>query len=226
MRINKLSTDKSQLAGEGSASLRVGQIVDCASFRPSPRMLFHGTPVHPDQMGKFVLARQAQHHIGEQRINHGPQPAVSTSSDLVFPAIRSLLHEGHKDVGQDFPIILNRLEDNQGRPFIFTAAELVKHLATQKSKGFVYATASPPAGAAPFDERADLAEWRIPESMRWDWVGCTTVADFPPDLLVVDAPAAETQTFLDAFIQSNTPPLELSKRLGITVMHFVDYGTR
>lgn len=178
-------------------------------------------------MGKFIRPQQAQHRINGQCINHGPQAAVSASSDLVFPVIRSLLHDAHAALdGQGFPIILNRMEDGKGHPAIFTLAAVIEKLADKQSEGFIFANVLPPANAEPFEERSDLAEWRVPGEMSWDWVGRTTIEDLPSQLLVIDAPETEAQEFLDIFTQSTLSPLELSVKLGVAVMGFTDYRHR
>jgi len=207
------------------AVLEVGARVDCAAFLPNKEpTLFHGTPIDPDTMGDVIRPHKAQSRRNGSLVNHGPAAAISTSTTLRFPCIRSLLHDNHPDLTRrEFYPLLSRRTDAGGKPYIFTSAGALEILSYNKSAGFIYANSESPITAAPFEEREDLAEWRVPEPMTWEWVGRTSVRDLPEDLLVVDAASDRAKEFLDLLPLSYDHPLSMSKDNGIAVVDFATW---
>jgi hypothetical protein len=195
-------------------------IVDYSTLRaPQTIRLFHGTPVRPEDMGACIQPVQARTSTSHGRvIDHGPRPAVSTSTNCWFPAIRSLLHPKHVDfVGVELYPLLSRGANAAQAAYIFTAAAAIQRMVERQSQGFVYGSERLPACAERFASRKDLAEWRVYEPLVWDWAVTSSVYDLPPDLLVIDADESTAREFIRRFTASNTPPLELSVTLGMTV---------
>lgn len=184
--------------------------------------LFHGSPIGPEAMGDIIQPHQAKTRIKGALIDHGPRSAVSTSSTLDFPITRSLLHDRHPAFKGSPPFpILSRKANLNGEAYIFTAAEVLRHLHDNEAQGFVYASHHPPDSAAPFVGREDLAEWRVPEPLRWDWVGRTTIDDLPENILVIDSSEEAARTFLDEVPERSEHPFELSRHMGVLVSRLV-----
>lgn len=91
-------------------------------------------------------------------------------------------------------------------------------LIEQELKGFIYGNEKIPDAAECFSERKDLAEWRVPAEVRWDWTAATTYHDLPEDLLVIDAASADAREFVKRFETSETKPLELAHSMGVSVI--------
>lgn len=189
---------------------------------------YHGTPVSPDQMGEMIQTRQprTQIRVAEASINHGAGPAVCTSVSLRFPVLRSLLHDNHPSLTDwNYHLTLHRRINALEQSYIFTAAEVLRRLVEDRAVGYVYAIHNAPASAAPYHERADLDEWRIPEDTRWDLVMRTTVHDLPGSLLVMDTGLDDTRTFFDALAHTTDHPLQLAADKKVPVLPFRQWQT-
>ena len=206
-----------------SQIIHVGDKIDPASPPAESKFkLCHGTPVDPDTMGDYIKPNQAKTTIvpmGQEKIqvNHG-HPAVSTSSTLDFPSIRSLLHPKQPALeGKEFDCHRRVV---QGKSYMITSAKSLHTLLDNNVGGFVYASLHPPDSAEPFPGREDLAEWRVPEALEWDWVAKTSITDLPNGLMVVDAPREVMHGYLDSVLKSDTTPEAFGQRVGVTVYDF------
>ena len=180
--------------------------------------LFHGTLVSPDVMGEFIVPTQAITGKSDgTKINHGPRAAVSASTTLRFPIIRSLLHNKRGEFKGDFYPLLSRVANAANEPYIFTSATALGILIGQELKGFIYGNEKLPDTAECFTERIDLAEQRVPEKVRWDWVATTTHRDLPENLLVIDAVSNDAREFIQDFEVSEADPIDLAHTLGVSV---------
>ena len=179
---------------------------------------FHGTHIHPDTMGEFIVPAQAiTGRPDGTQVNHGPRAAVSVSTTLDFPAIRSLLHNKRSEFKGNFYPLLSRIANALNEPYIFTSATALDILIEQELKGFIFGNEKLPDKAERFTERKDLAEWRIPAEVRWDWAAITTHRDLPENLLVIDAGSDDAREFIQRFEASVTDPLDLAHSLGVSV---------
>jgi hypothetical protein len=180
--------------------------------------LFHGTPVSPELMGEFIVPAQAITGKSDgTKVNHGSEATVSASTTLNFPIIRSLLHNKRNEFRGNFYPLLARVANAANEPYIFTSATALDILVKQGLKGFVYGNGQLPDTAECFTERIDLAEYRDPEKIRWDWAATTTHRDLPGNLHVIGAKNDDAREFVKRFEMSEAEPLDLAHTLGICV---------
>lgn len=209
-----------QEGGDDLVLPKVGDLINCATYQaPTPRALYHGSPIAPDELGPQIDPRLAVFFFKGQRIAHGEHSVVSMSSTLGFPVIRSLIHYDHPDMPDNgFHLDLSRRLNRAQQPFFFTSVETVEQL--RDSHGYVYGANHPPTSAKPYAERQEIDEWRVPEPVVWDWAGRVTLHDFPASLLVVDGDHEQIDTFIEAFEASMEHPLTVGQETGVNVQYW------
>ena len=187
--------------------------------------LIHGTPVDPVQMGSHILPFQAMTGTlkpGEV-VEHGHK-AVSVSKTLRFPTIRSLLHPQHPDfLDVELYPLLSRITNAAQQAHIFTSSRAIQRIREQKSQGYIYISEAAPPSTICFNDREDIAEWRVPEPLYWDWATSTSAEDLPADLLVIKENDRDAREFIARFAESEKSPLATAQSMGVAVMKLADY---
>ena len=192
------------------------------------RRVYHGSPVSPEQMGKYIHPVQARsgRKAGE-RVAHGIM-AISTSKHPYFPIIRALIHNQRTDLaeaGERSYLICT--SNKKGDRHAFTPTCVYDLLESQQSIGYLFGIEQPPVATSiqfePVVYRGHFDEVRIVEPTPWSWAASVDVSDLPADMFVVDGDNDAMQYYIDAFRKSEHDPLILAEQLGTKVMSLACY---
>lgn len=186
--------------------------------------LYHGTSVPPAAMGDYINPLKT----GYNDVMHGYLPAVSTSSDLKFPIVHSLLNERNESLAEfkdeeEHPITLS-YRKGKGVGYLITSIQAIDALARAKDEveGYVYGVTDIPKSAKPYMNRADVGEWRSSVWLPWSHVAKVTMKDLPDTLLVVDGSPRARQAFLDPNHSTFSNPDAACAAYGLSLQRYAE----
>lgn len=163
--------------------------------------MFHGTPVPPDVMGKYIEARTCfslQDGPGSA-IPHGPTGA-SFSASGSFPRIRAIFHHDNPAfAGLNAPFILARRQSAIGLSLSITPRSVFEAAIEREAEGWVYTTAALYGPYfRPLPGYADQREYRTPSDTTYHYYTRVTARDLPRFLVVADGPPDALWDFINA----------------------------
>jgi hypothetical protein len=217
------------LSGEGPDAL-APRSINCNTFKPADTV-HHGTWVSPEIMGTHIKPHQAHELLAGKLVDHGPGAAVCCSTDLVSPAVQSLLGRSpmwaHRGDRTTIPFVQLMIPAIDGTDYFFTPAAAVGHLVRHNTHGYIYSITPIPESAEDFVDPyipGNVGEVRIAEDVRWTYAGRTTVADLPDSLLLVDGPPDCLSQLRDASrpVPRMEDPLIFCQAYGLRMRRFAD----